>query len=151
MPRRGHNSSVSVYIRGELQRQIRDRFGECCAYCRTAEFLTAMTFEIEHILPLSVGGETVFENLCFACPSCNRHKSDRQTVIDPESGEAVALFHPQIQVWTEHFAWSERGREMRGLTAVGRATIVALQMNRPALVRARAMWIKLGEHPPELD
>jgi hypothetical protein len=93
----------------------------------------------------------VFENLCFACPSCNRHKSDRQTVIDPESGEAVALFHPQIQVWTEHFAWSERGREMRGLTAVGRATIVALQMNRPALVRARAMWIKLGEHPPELD
>jgi hypothetical protein len=110
-----------------------------------------MTFEIEHILPLSVGGETVFENLCFACPSCNRHKSDRQTVIDPESGEAVALFHPQIQIWTEHFAWSERGREMRGLTSVGRATIVALQTNRPALVRARAMWIKLGEHPPELD
>ena len=68
---------MSVYIRVELQRQIRARFGECCAYCRTAEFLTAMTFEFEHIRPLSAGGETVFENLCFACPSCNRYKGDR--------------------------------------------------------------------------
>jgi hypothetical protein len=142
---------VSVYIRIELQRQIRERFGECCAYCRTAEFLTAMTFEFDRIQPLSMGGETVFENLCFACPSCNRYKSDRQMAIDPESGETVALFHPQEQAWTEHFAWSENGTEIRGVTALGRATIAALQMNRSALVRARGMWVKLGEHPPELD
>ncbi len=142
---------MSVYIRLELQRQIRDHFGDCCAYCRTAEFLTAMTFEFEHIRPLSAGGETVFENLCFACPYCNRHKGALQTAIDPESGEVVTLFHPQQQVWTEHFAWSKSGNEMRGLTAVGRATILALRMNRPALVRARVMWVKLGEHPPELD
>ena len=142
---------MSVYIRVELQRQIRDRFGECCAYCRTAEFLTAMTFEIEHIVPLSVGGKTVFENLCFACPTCNRHKGDRQAAIDPESGEVVGLFHPQNQVWADHFAWREGGKEIGGLTAVGRATVLILQMNRLALVRARAMWIKLGEHPPALD
>ena len=142
---------MSVYIRVELQRQIRDHFGDCCAYCRTAEFLTAMTFEIEHIVPLSVGGETVFENLCFACPTCNRYKGDRQAGIDPESGEGVGLFHPQNQVWADHFAWSEGGKVIGGLTAVGRATVLLLQMNRPALVRARAMWIKLGEHPPALD
>jgi HNH endonuclease len=140
---------MSVYIRVELQRKIRDRFSECCAYCQTAEFLTAMTFEFEHIIPLAVGGETTFENLCFACPSCNRYKGDRQTAIDPDSGETVALFHPQEQVWEEHFGWSD-GTEMRGLTAVGRATIAGLQMNRPALVRARAMWVKLDEHPPKL-
>ncbi|NER45996.1 MAG: HNH endonuclease [Symploca sp. SIO1A3] len=142
---------MSTYIRVELKRRIRQHFSECCAYCRTAEFLTAMTFEFEHILPLSAEGETVFENLCFACPSCNRHKSDRQTAIDPESGKAVALFHPQKQVWTKHFAWSEGGKELKGLTAVGRATIEALRMNRPALVQARVMWIKLGEHPPRLS
>ncbi|MBD2494583.1 HNH endonuclease [Nostoc sp. FACHB-280] len=142
---------MSVYIRVELQRQIRECFGECCAYCRTAEFLTAMTFEFEHIRPLSVGGETVFKNLCFACPSCNRYKADRQSAIDPQSGETVALFHPQEQVWQEHFAWDESRTQMNGLTAIGRATIEALQMNRKALVRARAMWVKLGEHPPELD
>jgi len=110
-----------------------------------------MTFEFEHIQPLSANGETVFENLCFACPSCNRHKSSKQTATDLESGEEVMLFHPQQQVWTEHFAWSDSGKELKGLTAVGRATIKALQMNRPALVRARAMWIKLGEHPPQLS
>ena len=109
---------MSVYIRVELQRQIRDHFGECCAYCRTAEFLTAMRFEFEHIRPLSAGGETMFENLCFSCPSCNRHKSARQTAIDPISGKAVTLFHPQEQVWTEHFSWSESGTEMRELTSV---------------------------------
>lgn len=140
---------MSVYIRMGLQRQIRTRFGDCCAYCRTTEFLTAMTFEFEHIRPLAAAGETVFENLCFACPSCNRYKGDRQTAIDPESEEIVALFHPQSQVWGEHFAWTESGTEMRGLTAIGRATIAALQMNRPALVRARVMWVKLGEHPPD--
>lgn len=142
---------MSVYIPIELKRQIRDRFGDCCAYCQTAEFLTAMAFEFEHIRPLSAGGETELENLCFACPSCNRHKSDRQTAIDPESGKTVGLFHPQQQVWTEHFSWSEGKIEIRGLTAVGRATLSALQMNRPALVRARSMWVKLGEHPPALE
>jgi hypothetical protein len=86
----------------------------------------------------------------FACPSCNRYKGDRQIAIDPDSGETVALFHPQEQVWEQHFAWSEIGSEMMGLTAVGRATIAGLQMNRPGLVRARTMWVKLDEHPPKL-
>lgn len=141
---------MSTYIRVELQRLVRDRFQNCCAYCHTAEFLTAMTFEYEHIRPLSAGGATEFENLCLACPSCNRYKGDRQQAIDPESGQFVSLFHPHVQLWTEHFAWSEDGRKLEGNTATGRATISTLQMNRPALMRARAMWIQLGEHPPNV-
>jgi HNH endonuclease len=141
---------VSVYVRVELQQKIREHFGDCCAYCRTAEFLTAMTFEFEHIQPLVAGGETTFENLCLACPFCNRQKGNRQSAVDPESGLVVALFHPHQQVWLDHFSWADDGRELIGLTAIGRSTISLLQMNRTALVRARAMWIKLGEHPPEL-
>jgi len=57
-----------------LQRQVRDRFANYCAYCRTAEALTVTTFEFEHITPRSAGGETVLENLCLSCPSCNRYK-----------------------------------------------------------------------------
>ena len=110
-----------------------------------------MTFEFEHIQPVSTGGKTIFDNLCFACPSCNRYKADRQTALIPEKNETVRLFHPQQQVWIEHFNWSDSGTELKGLTAIGRATIAALKMNRPALVRVRAMWVKLGEHPPELD
>ena len=49
------------------------------------------------------------------------------------------------------FGDSDSAIEIKGLTVIGRATIVALQMNRPVLLRARAMWVKLGEHPPKLD
>lgn len=68
---------MTVYISVELQRRVRERFANICAYCRTAEDLTATTFEFEHIVPLSAGGATAFENLCLSCPMCNRYKSDR--------------------------------------------------------------------------
>lgn len=141
---------MSVYIPVELQGQIRRCFADCCAYCQTAEALTATTFEFEHIIPRSAGGETVFDNLCLACPTCNRYQATRQTVPDPLTGESVALFHPHLQVWEEHFAWNEEATELIGLTAVGRATISALKMNRSQLIRVRQMWVKMGEHPPSL-
>lgn len=50
---------MSAYIPVELQRQIRARFANCCAYCRTVEALTVTTFEFEHITPRSAGGETI--------------------------------------------------------------------------------------------
>ena len=80
---------MSRYIQVALQRRVRQHFNETCAYCRTAEALTAMTFEFDHFFPRSLGGETIFENLCFACPSCNRVKSNRITFIDPESSDRV--------------------------------------------------------------
>jgi hypothetical protein len=52
----------------EIQQKIREHFSD---YCWTAEFLTAMTFEFEHIQPLVAGGETTFDNLCLARPFCN--------------------------------------------------------------------------------
>jgi hypothetical protein len=141
---------VSVYIPVELQRQIRNLFINCCAYCRTAEVLIATTFEIEHIVPRSAGGQSVFENLCLACPSCNRYKANRQKVIDPLRGEEVLLFHPQDQSWNEHFAWDENATEIIGITAIGRATIFALKMNRSQLVAVRQIWVQVGEHPPSI-
>jgi hypothetical protein len=142
---------VSVYIPVELQRQVRSQFSNCCAYCRTAESLTATTFEFEHIIPLAKGGQTILENLCLACPSCNRYKATRQTVSDPITQAEVLLFHPQHQAWSEHFEWAEEATEIVGLTPTGRATLVALKMNRLPLVRVRRLWVKMGEHPPTLD
>ncbi len=52
---------MSAYIPVELQRRIRARFFNACAYCRTAEILTGMTFEFEHITPRSLSGETRFD------------------------------------------------------------------------------------------
>ncbi|AFY49720.1 restriction endonuclease [Nostoc sp. PCC 7524] len=141
---------MSVYIPAELQRKIRAKFANYCAYCHTAEYLTVTTFEFEHIIPLSAGGETSFENLCLSCPACNRYKASHQTAVDTETQQEVSLFHPQQQSWHEHFAWSEDATEINPLTSVGRATISALKMNRPQLIRVRKMWVKLGEHPPDI-
>jgi 5-methylcytosine-specific restriction endonuclease McrA len=66
---------MSTYVPADLRRRIRARFADRCAYCLTAEALVAAIFEIEHIIPRSVGGETVFDNLCLACPTCNRYGS----------------------------------------------------------------------------
>lgn len=140
---------MSVYISVELQKRIRNHFADCCAYCHTAESLTVTTFEFEHIIPRSSTGETIFENLCLSCPSCNRYKASRQTALDPITQQEVALFHPHLQLWGDHFVWSEDGTEIIGLTPVGRATISALKMNRSQLTRVRGMWVKMREHPPD--
>jgi hypothetical protein len=141
---------VSAYISIDLQRQIREKFADCCAYCRTAESLTVTTFEFEHIVPRSAGGETIFKNLCLSCPSCNRYKASRQTGLDEMTQQEVSLFNPQQQLWMEHFDWGEDATEIVGLTAIGRVTILALKMNRQQLTRVRKMWVKMGEHPPNI-
>jgi hypothetical protein len=142
---------VSAYIPAALRREVAEFFGNVCAYCRTAENLSVAIFEIEHITPRSVDGETTFENLCLSCPTCNRYKADRMAVVDPTTQSKVALFHPQRDAWEEHFAWNDDASELIGLTVTGRATIVALRMNRPQLVRVRKMWVAMGEHPPDVD
>ena len=142
---------MSAYVPVELQRTVRAQFANRCAYCCTAEVLTVVTFEFEHIVPRSSGGETVLENLCLACPTCNRFKADRTMARDPLSSREVPLFHPQRDVWAMHFAWAEGATEIIGLTAIGRATVDALHMNRPPLVRMRRMWQLMGEHPPETN
>ena len=140
---------MSVYIPVDLQRQLRYGFGDCCAYCRTAEALTVAIFEFEHIIPLSAGGKTVFENLCLACPACNRFKGNRTAAADPTTQKKALLFHPQRDAWIDHFAWSDDATEITGLTPTGRATIAALQMNRPQLIRVRRMWVAMAKHPPD--
>jgi HNH endonuclease len=139
---------MSAYIPTELHRQVAELARGFCAYCRSAERMMGVTFEIDHITPKSSGGLTMLDNLCFACPMCNRYKTKRLLAIDPITQEAVALFHPVREVWNDHFKWIENGSQLLGLTPTGRATIVALRMNRDAIVQLRQYWIALGVHPP---
>jgi hypothetical protein len=61
----------------------------------------------------------------------------------------VPLFNPRAQLWAEHFEWTDNGTLLHGLTPVGRATIVRLQMNIARIVNARKVWVRAGEHPPD--
>ena len=67
------------------------------------------------------------------------------------SGKIIRLFHPRRQQWQDHFQWSADGTEILGLTACGRATVTALQLNRPELIGARSLWVQVGWWPPAED
>jgi hypothetical protein len=111
--------------------------------------MTLATFHLDHILPRSAGGATEFENLCLSCPFCNQFKRKRWRATDPETGRPVRLFNPRRDRWSEHFQWSQDGIQIIGLTARGRATVAALQMNNPIALTARRFWVASGIHPPE--
>jgi hypothetical protein len=88
------------------------------------------------------GGETVPENLAWACHRCNRYKGPNLSGVDPTTQEVVPLFHPRRATWTAHFTLL--GIELIGLTATGRATVSLLQMNAPRRLERRAELVRLG-------
>jgi hypothetical protein len=71
------------------------------------------------------------------------------TAVDPDSGEVVPLYNPRQQRWSDHFAWDSTYSLVIGLTAVGRATVAALRLNRQGVVNLRRLLVPIGEHPPK--
>ena len=129
-----------------LSRVVRSRAGGRCQYCLMHESLQGATFHLEHIIPRSKGGETSSLNLALACPGCNLHKADKTTAIDPATGEDAQLFHPIQQRWSENFRFE--GYQIEGLTAIGRATVVTLDLNHSRRQRIRQVEEAFGLYPP---
>ncbi len=139
------NVYVPKAFRARITTQARNR----CGYCLTSELLIGAPMEIEHILPRAFGGATEESNLWLACSLCNEYKGTRIVAPDPLTDEFVPLFNPRQHVWSVHFAWNAGADRIIGLTAIGRATVVALRLNRPLLARSRQIWVAAGLHPPQ--
>ena len=119
-----------------------------CEYCRCPVKYSAQSFAIDHIVPRQAGGPTASANLALACQGCNAHKSIKTMAPDPATDMVVPLYHPRQQRWRDHFTWSDNFTEIIGLTPTGRATVVALQLNRTGLVHLRRVLYLVEEHPP---
>jgi hypothetical protein len=89
------------------------------------------------------------ENLCYACPVCNNAKRSQTFGRDPQTGRRVRLFDPRRQLWKRHFRWSYDGGRVVGKSVIGRATVEALEMNRPRIVQIRLLWAAMRLHPPK--
>jgi 5-methylcytosine-specific restriction endonuclease McrA len=139
------SAHIAKALRDRVAAQARHR----CGYCLTLEALIGAPLEIDHLLPISLGGLTVEPNLWLACSLCNRYKGNRLVVLDPVTRDLVPLFNPRRQIWREHFTWTESGDRIVGLTRIGRATVVALNLNRLSLVHTRRSWVSVGWHPPK--
>ncbi len=140
---------MSIYISSALRRQLVEADDHRCAYCRTAQAHSGYPLVVDHIQPRSKGGATEFDNLCLACHRCNLFKHATTELEDPITGELVPLFHPRRQTWSDHFSWDENGIHLVGITAVGRVTIIALNMNNDVIISARRNWLRVGWHPPD--
>ena len=136
---------ISAQQRERICQQARDR----CGYCQSQQQYVLGKLEIEHIIPVAKGGTDNEENLWLACRLCNAYKGIQTQGLDPLTGREVALFNPRQQPWHEHFAWSKEGTAILGLTACGRATIIALQLNNDIAMTVRGHWKQAGWHPPQ--
>lgn len=138
------------YISAEERDQIERRAEYRCEYCQCWAAYSAQSFVLEHIIPVAKGGKTILDNLCLACGGCNGHKYTKTEAVDPVSKIIVPLFHPRTNHWTEHFCWSDDYLYLIGLTPIGRATVIALQMNRAGVINVRTLLLAVGKHPPTL-
>jgi HNH endonuclease len=136
------------HIPEKLKRLVAERAFGCCEYCICPDSHATHIHSNEHITPEALGGLTTAENLALACQGCNNKKYNKTHAVDPISKESVPLFHPRQNDWHEHFAWEPDCLTLTGLTATGRATIAALDLNRPRVINLRRLLIGDGLHPP---
>lgn len=145
---------LSMPISDETKRAVRERARYLCEYCHSSERLSASHFTIDHVTPKSLGGSDEPENLALACRRCNERRYNFVASIDPESQATVPLFNPRLQGWDEHFTWVEQGILIEGITPIGRATSVRLDLNdtryseEESIRETRRFWLKTGLHPP---
>lgn len=138
----------SPYVPAKLRRSVIARAQGRCEYCRSPVSHAVSSFAIEHIIPVDKGGKTTAANLALSCQGCNSHKHVKTEAVDPLTKQSAPLFHPRRQDWHEHFSWSRDFTQVIGVTSTGRATLLALHLNRPGVVNLRAVLYAAGKHPP---
>jgi len=138
---------MSEHIPAALARRVRRRASDVCEYCRLPQSSQEAAFHIDHIRPLAAGGSTTASNLALACVTCSLKKAARRRARDPVSKRLAPLFHPRRDRWSDHFRMTATYR-LLGRTPSGRATIGALGMNRPSIVRIRRVLAVLGRLLP---
>jgi hypothetical protein len=123
-------------------REVAERANHQCEYCLAPEEFFNSPFEVEHLLPRARGGGHDLANLALACRNCNGAKLARLRLRDPQSDAPVRIFNPRGDRWQEHFVFrlTDRGVEIDGKTAIGRATALHLHMNSAKAVEARTLW-----------
>ncbi len=126
---------------------IAQRADHRCEYCKAPEVVFNFPFEVEHIIPVSRQGSHDAANLALACRSCNLRKGNRISGFSSHSNTEVRFFHPREDQWGDHFQINVVSGEVIGVTPIGEVTVESLEMNSPAQVVARQLWIRLNLFP----
>ena len=101
MQRRRHRPRFS-----KINLYIRDLY--TCQYCNTPHTRKELT--MDHVIPLSLGGKTKWENIVAACGSCNALKGNK-THMKPKKVPYVPTYYDlvakrkQLDIQYKHEAW----------------------------------------------
>ena len=139
----------SEYVPIALKQLVFDRARGLCEYCRSQAKYAIDPLVIDHIQPVSRGGQTIADNLALSCQTCNNYKYNKTEAPDPATEQLAPLFHPRLLEWNQHFTWNEDTTQMLGITAIGRATVALLQTNREGVINMRRVLAIMDEHPPD--
>jgi hypothetical protein len=115
-----------------------------CEYCHFPEAASELPFHADHVIAEKHAGSTEASSLAWACFSGNLRKGPNIAGLDPITADLTRLFHPRIDVWTEHFEW--QGPWLRGKSPVGRTTIAVLEINHPDSLAVREALADEGRH-----
>lgn len=129
----------------DVRRQVIERAGQCCEYCRIAFEERLIAFHIDHIIALKHGGLDSIENLSYACYKCKGFKGPNIASIDPQTANLTFLFNPRSQRWQDHFQLKETLIEP--LTAEGRVTVILLRLNDDNRLQQCRALVDLGRYP----
>ena len=133
-------SDITEQVRAKVAR----RAGHRCEYCLIHENDAGFPHQVDHVVSRKHGGTSAFNNLAYACILCNRYKGSDVASINPKTGEAVRLFHPRQDRWTDHFRLDADFIEP--LTDAGSATVRLLRLNAAERLAERRL-LMFPRHP----
>jgi hypothetical protein len=110
---------------------------------------TQLPHEVDHIRAQKHNGLSTPENLCWSCALCNSFKGSDVSAYTPDTDELTRLFNPRVDIWNEHFDWSDG--VLIGKTNIAAATIGLLRINSDSRVSHRRLLIKCHLFPPKVD
>ncbi len=129
-------------MKASLKHRVRQRARGLCEYCRMPSQFYLAPYQMDHILAEQHGGATTLSNLALACFHCNLHKGPNIAGQDPVTRRLTRLFHPRRDRWNDHFGMTKE--LIVGKTAIGRTTVVVLDMNHEAYVLVRQALLDAG-------
>jgi 5-methylcytosine-specific restriction endonuclease McrA len=86
------------------RRNVLERDEHTCQYC--GKHLDSASLTLDHVVPRSRGGQTVWENVVAACMRCNDRKGDRT----PEESDMGLVRQPRRPRWASSVTVRLAGR-----------------------------------------
>ena len=85
------NSNLSA----KIKKQVAKRANHLCEYCLANSEYAYHTFPVDHIIPTSIDGTNILDNLANSCQFCNGSKSNKTHCLDPITGKNTRFYNQE--------------------------------------------------------